>query len=176
MSASGRAAPNVWGVGGLKETVHDRQIQRTRHALFEAFVTLVMEWRYDQLKVADIVDLGGVGRSTFYEHYLGKDDLLREGLAGPLGALANLVCGPDEPGALEFALQHFWENRRVGNALFAGSPRTVITRTLAELIEARLASRVTGLPPPPSRRPSGRRWGRAAPGPPTGGARRSCPR
>ena len=52
----------------------DRRIQRTRSALLQAFVSLLLEpRRYDQIKVGDIVERANVGRSTFYEHFRNKD-------------------------------------------------------------------------------------------------------
>lgn len=115
--------------------------QRTRSALFDAFGELVLERRYQQLRVSDIIARAKVGRSTFYEHYDSKDHLLRDGLAGPFGVLADVVTRHQVDERLRATLLHFWENRRVGNALFAGRTRTLVFNTLADLIEQRLAAR-----------------------------------
>jgi hypothetical protein len=45
----------------------DRRAARTRTALIEAFNHLALSQR-KQIRVADIVALANVGRSTFYEH------------------------------------------------------------------------------------------------------------
>ncbi|MDO9077645.1 MAG: TetR/AcrR family transcriptional regulator [Brevundimonas sp.] len=116
--------------------------QRTRSALFNAFVELVLERRYQQLRVSDIIARARVGRSTFYEHYDSKDHLLRDGLAGPFGVLANIVTDRHDDERLKATILHFWQNRRVGNALLAGPTRNLAFRTLADLIEQRLAGRV----------------------------------
>jgi len=118
-----------------------RPVQRTKAALFDAFVELVLERRYDQLKVADIIARAGVGRSTFYEHYEGKDELLKAGLSGPFGVLADMLGPRHDDARLLAVVEHFWENRRVGNVLFAGPTRPLLARTLAGLIEARLQAR-----------------------------------
>jgi AcrR family transcriptional regulator len=124
----------------------------TKRALVDAFVQLVLERRYDQLKVRDIIARAGVGRSTFYEHYDGKDDLLKAGLSGPFGVLADLVTNRHDPALLQATVEHFWEHRRIGNALFGGPPRGLVTRTLAALIERRLKeiARRRSLPLPAS--------------------------
>ena len=118
----------------------DRRVQRTRAALVGAFVHLVLDRRYDQITVADIVERAGVGRSTFYEHYENKDELLKAGLMGPFAVLADMVVGASDPARLRETIEHFWENRRVGNVLFAGPTRQLLTRTLAAAIEQRLAA------------------------------------
>lgn len=131
----------------------DRRVQRTKAALVGAFVHLVLDRRYDQITVADIVERAGVGRSTFYEHYDNKDELLTEGLMGPFAVLADMVTGARDPVRLRETIEHFWENRRVGNVLFAGPTRQLVTRTLANAIEQRLEAissntRASELPPP----------------------------
>lgn len=131
----------------------DRRVQRTKAALVGAFVHLVLDRRYDQITVADIVERAGVGRSTFYEHYDNKDELLTEGLMGPFAVLADMVTGACDPVRLLETIEHFWENRRVGNVLFAGPTRQLVTRTLTVAIEQRLGARSrktnsSDLPPP----------------------------
>ncbi len=123
------------------EFPESRPAGRTRAALFDAFIALVLDRRYDRLTVADIIARAGVGRSTFYEHYRGKDDLLREGLTGPFAVLADMVTDRHDRERLRATVAHFWENRRIGNVLFAGPTRLLATRTLAALIESRLTER-----------------------------------
>jgi AcrR family transcriptional regulator len=120
----------------------DRRVQRTKAALVGAFLHLVLDRRYDQITVADIVGRAGVGRSTFYEHYDNKDELLTEGLMGPFSVLADMVVGAADQGQVLETIEHFWENRRVGNVLFAGPTRQLVMRTLASAIEQRLQARL----------------------------------
>ena len=56
--------------------VADRRVRRSRNLLFQALIALILEKGYDRITVQDILDRADVGRSTFYEHYRSKDDLL----------------------------------------------------------------------------------------------------
>jgi AcrR family transcriptional regulator len=62
----------------------DDRIRRTRGRLGNALVTLMHEKPVDRITVQEVLDQADVGRSTFYLHYRGKDDLflcvLEEGL------------------------------------------------------------------------------------------------
>ena len=64
----------TWGIG------LDRRIQRTRDVLHGALISLMIEKGYENITVQDIIDRANVGRSTFYAHYAGKQDLLMNGL------------------------------------------------------------------------------------------------
>ncbi|MDG4892995.1 TetR/AcrR family transcriptional regulator [Mesorhizobium sp. WSM4976] len=57
----------------------DRRSARTRKALHQALLELMLRKGYEALSVQDIIDEADVGRSTFYAHYTGKEDLLRSG-------------------------------------------------------------------------------------------------
>jgi AcrR family transcriptional regulator len=49
---------------------------RSRRLIVQALYALMGEKRYDQITVQDIIDRADVGRSTFYAHFLDKEDLL----------------------------------------------------------------------------------------------------
>ena len=66
-----------WG-----DATADRRVQRSKRALREALVQLMIEKGYEQTSVADIAERADVGRSTFYAHYADKEDLLQESLQG----------------------------------------------------------------------------------------------
>lgn len=60
----------------MKNQKNDRRSQRTRSLIDRAFVELLVEKTYDTITVQDIIDRANVGRSTFYAHYLDKEDVL----------------------------------------------------------------------------------------------------
>ena len=61
----------------MAETTIDRRVAGTRAALHDALLKLVVEKAYEAITVEDICRRADVGRSSFYAHYTGKDDLMR---------------------------------------------------------------------------------------------------
>jgi AcrR family transcriptional regulator len=53
----------------------DVRVRRTRDALGDALVELMHEKPFGAITVQQVLDRADVGRSTFYTHYRGKDDL-----------------------------------------------------------------------------------------------------
>ena len=54
----------------------DQRVQRTCHRLGTALLELIVEKPVNDVTVQNVLDRAGVGRSTFYQHYRDKDDLL----------------------------------------------------------------------------------------------------
>jgi AcrR family transcriptional regulator len=80
----------------LKPLKQDRRSQRTQRLLGEAFVELMHEKSYDAITVQDILDRADVGRSTFYTHYLDKEDLLMSELARVVHLFGEHVAATGE--------------------------------------------------------------------------------
>ena len=74
----------------------DRRVRRTQQALIQALVDLVLAKRYDAITIQNLLDRADVGRSTFYAHYRGKDDLLLQSFLGML-ELLDQVLDRDDP-------------------------------------------------------------------------------
>jgi AcrR family transcriptional regulator len=58
----------------------DRRIIRTRHALRDALMALIVEKGYETITIQDIADRADVNRATFYLHFKDKDDLLYQSM------------------------------------------------------------------------------------------------
>jgi AcrR family transcriptional regulator len=135
MSASGQQQSIVRPPAG------DRRARRTRAALGHAFTKLLLSRGYDAISVADIASEADIGRSTFYEHYAGKEALLAESLAQPFAVLAGIASGQTTPAQLAALLDHFRTNRRLAGVLFATPIRPILSRCLAALIGVYLPHR-----------------------------------
>jgi AcrR family transcriptional regulator len=131
-------------MGALKKKDADARARRSRQALLDAFFALVLTRAYDEVTVQTIAARAGVGRSTFYAHFPGKNALLAASLAGPFGILADAVRETDNTPSLVTLLEHFWTNRARARGLFTGTMRRHAVAVLVRLIEQRLRSEGAG--------------------------------
>lgn len=116
----------------------DPRKRRTREDLLAAFFSLVLERRYHEIRLADVLAASGVGRSTFYEHFKNKDDLLFASLPGPFSILAGMARSESSAQQVQGILEHFWDNRALARSLFNGAALRVIKKALAAQVESRL--------------------------------------
>jgi len=118
----------------------DRRVQRTRRALSEALVELILERGWTAVSVQDVCDRANIGRSTFYSHFGDKEDLLIAGLDDLGQAVRGLgsVRNGDPPlGFVRGVIEHAQEQR----ALF----RAVIGKNGGHLVQLRFREMLTGL-------------------------------
>jgi AcrR family transcriptional regulator len=115
----------------------DRQVARTRRALLDAFYALLGERRYRAISVADVVERANVGRSTFYKHFGGKDELLRHSMEPLLAMIADAAGGGDVD-RTRAAVAHLWDRRSLARTLSSQAIVTASRRALTDLVEARL--------------------------------------
>jgi len=110
----------------------DRRQKKTQAALQGAFRDLLLAEGYESITIGSVTALADVGRSTFYEHYRTKDDLLRASIYGPFTVLAALVDAA--PADLSGLLRHFREHQQVARVLLGWPTRPVLASALADLI------------------------------------------
>jgi AcrR family transcriptional regulator len=104
--------------------------------VFEAFAELVVAVRYDKLTTQQIIHRAGIGRSTFYDHFLDKDDVLGQSLSYPLSVLATAIIDKTKTVELMSILNHFWDRRALVRVILQHPTRSVMESTLRQqLIE-----------------------------------------
>jgi AcrR family transcriptional regulator len=124
----------------------DRRVARSRRALKEALTDLILERGYEAVTVQDVIDRADVGRSTFYAHFLDKDDLLMAILADlDMPAPDHTTWTANDP-AFGWTLElfrHFGSGRRLFTAVAGsqsgGLARRETTRRLEDLARAELS-------------------------------------
>lgn len=129
-------------------TEHERGVRRTRDSVVRAFVRLVFDRRYDTIRTADLIEESGIGRSTFYEHFRGKDEVLLVAMEPILLPLANAAAGRAAAAAVRAMLRHVWDRRAIGRIILDSAAAPQLRQRLAAMIEARLAIDWRGSVPP----------------------------
>lgn len=119
--------------------VNDRRVRRTRSALREAMVALIIEKGFDAITVADLLKRGDVARSTFYQHYTGKESVLIDGirvLEEYLGGIQASVLGKETRSCLAFVgpmLEHVEGHRELYHALTADRGAAVVNGAVRKM-------------------------------------------
>lgn len=101
----------------------DRRIEKTRTAIYQALSDLLQEKKYANITIQEIIDRANVGRTTFYQHFADKDELLScciETIFESLSIHLTEQVPPDhESRVIPVAelLTHIQENRRSINGV-----------------------------------------------------------
>lgn len=95
----------------MAEETLDRRALRTRKNLRSALVTLILEQGWERVTVRDVCERADVGRSTFYTHYVDKEDLLLSGFDELRKSLRSMPRDETRPlgfarGLIEHAREH----------------------------------------------------------------------
>jgi AcrR family transcriptional regulator len=117
--------------------------RRTRQALHQALISLIVERGYDEITVADIAEAADTGRSTFDAHFTDKDDLLRS--AG--NYLKQVLVGEHEAevtrggrsedrllGFSRFMTAHLYEQRQIFHALMRGQGGPIFLEMIRDVL------------------------------------------
>jgi len=126
----------------LMSTRNQNGANATKAALLHAFNELVLSKGDREIRVADIIRLADVGRSTFYDHYSSVEAVHNEAIKAPFSILADATTGRNTDNTLLILLlSHFEENRERAIKSFLGTNfRDQAARILAELVEEKLTT------------------------------------
>ena len=108
--------------------------------LLASFHRLLLANGYENVNVRELAAHADVGRSTFYEHFEGKDDLLEHSVASILATIADAATNQTPSDALREMFVHFRGQRELATALLHGSTRALPIRVLARKLECELAT------------------------------------
>ncbi|WP_161956836.1 TetR/AcrR family transcriptional regulator [Sphingosinithalassobacter portus] len=111
-----------------------RQSAATHAAILRAFTALALERRYEAIRVGDIIRAANIGRSTFYEHFTGKDAVMLEATAPILLALATAASGRAARSYVRNMVAHLWDRRALIRPLLDSEAAGAIRRSLSEAI------------------------------------------
>ncbi|MCP9221695.1 TetR/AcrR family transcriptional regulator [Erythrobacter sp. LQ02-29] len=100
--------------------------------MVDALAALLAERRYEAIRVADIIARAGVGKSTFYEHFRGKDDVLLAAMQPILLALTTAASGRAAHSYIRPMVAHLWERRSIVRPILESTAALPLERRLAE--------------------------------------------
>jgi AcrR family transcriptional regulator len=116
----------------------DRRVQRTRRALREAMVALILERGWDGFGVQELCDRADVARSTFYVHFADKEELVGGSFDDLRRFIRSQAAAGDEPARpLAFTrglIEHGHEQRRLFLALVGKRSGLFVQRKFRELV------------------------------------------
>ena len=142
--------------GKTQPAAVDRRVQRTREALHQALIALVLKKGYDAITVKDIIEQANVGRSTFYAHYSDKDELLKGGMSDLRKFLMayqkTAMASPSSP-RLAFSLglfEHAADYRHVYRAMVGKRAGSVVLNRLRALLAELVKVELVAMALPPS--------------------------
>jgi len=132
------AAVGVEPVAAIEpvEQVADRRVRRTRRALQQAIVELVIERGFGPLTVDDVTARADVTRATFYKHYANKDELLADVAEGfATDVIAAFEHRPAGTSRLVPLLEEARKARDVTRIILSGEGNGVALRRFAGIVE-----------------------------------------
>ncbi len=118
----------------------DRRTRKTREQLRSALLALLKEKRYEDISVQDIIERADVARSTFYVHYMDKDDLLTgsQGVfAANLGHSQAAHAAESRPSAFSARLwfQHVQKQAHILKLIAKGPALDLAMKTLRGILQ-----------------------------------------
>jgi AcrR family transcriptional regulator len=116
----------------------DERVVRSRKRIDAAFVELLHRRAYGNIRVSDIAKKAGVGRATFYAHYLSKDDLLRSQFGRIVAPMLAIRRDEDCPLDATAFLTHIQTMPRLFKALTHGPDVGGAPRVLQDCFEERV--------------------------------------
>jgi AcrR family transcriptional regulator len=110
---------------------------QTRSAIVRAMAELAAHHRLGAIRIDAIAAQAGVGRSTFYDHFHSKDEVVVALFDPILLHLANCASGRLPQAALRQMTDHLWAGRHRLRPLLDSAAAKPLHRKLAGLIDDR---------------------------------------
>jgi AcrR family transcriptional regulator len=128
----------------------DPRVRHTRDILGDALVALIHEKPFDSIRVQDVLDRAGVGRSTFYTHFTDKDDLFLSDVEDFFGMMASLLTTrrelSDRVAAVRELFAHVGESQKFLAALAAAGKVQDIFELGTGIFARGIEERLAGMP------------------------------
>lgn len=138
----------------------DRRVLHTRDVLGDALVELMHQKPFDSITVQQVLDRAHVGRSTFYAHYRGKNDLFLSDVEGFFEGMSTLLSRRGEHSRRVAPVREFFAHVADWRQFYSAMVASEKIRDVWELgqghfaraIDQRLAALTLASSMPPARR------------------------
>ena len=141
----------------------DRRVRRTRKALQDALISLILEKGYDSVTIEDITDRADLGRTTFYLHFRDKEELLMQAIdaigedfiekhavfleknGSAQSALKKLKVNLDER-ILYHIFDHARQNADLYKVMLRGEGSARASKRMSDIIQIETIKRLQNMP------------------------------
>lgn len=128
----------------------DVRKEKTIQRIKNGFKELIQEKNYRDIKVQDILDKGEIGRTTFYEHYKSKDEVLKSivldifiHINHPIKEINHDYSGDNSLLQLILhMLKHFEEEKSLLRAILNSESRDIFLKALSKEITSLIEERM----------------------------------
>jgi AcrR family transcriptional regulator len=135
---------NIAFMSAKERSMQDRRVVRTRQAVVKAVTGLIFSSGVASVSMATVAEAANVGRSTLYEHFRNKDELLAASIAPLFDKLAAACVDTndnDDSSNLHALVAHFWAGRAFAPSMLQGRTGQVVGEVLIESFECALTAR-----------------------------------
>lgn len=136
-----------------RELSADPRVMRTRALLKQALMQMLQQMNWEEITIVGICRRAGIARSSFYEHFGTKADVLDQIFADRMDDIPLSVRSGDPLGTLDWLVDHvaeapeFFAHAMAGGRNDALMPRfrIALARKLAEELTARAVPDASGM-------------------------------
>jgi AcrR family transcriptional regulator len=120
----------------IKPFIADARQVRTRQALLDALLRLVVERPFDQVTIREITGEAGIGYATFFRHYSSKEALLHDLASGEIAGLLNqalpVLFADDSRQSCMALFEHIDAHRALWTSLLNGGASTILKQEFTD--------------------------------------------
>lgn len=129
----------------------DLRVVKTKKNLYQSLLLIMKDKPFEEIKVSDICEKALVNRSTFYNHFEDKYELLysliqdlKESLTNDLNQNENLDNTKNYyMKMIELFLDHVDENIKIYSAIIRNNKNSIVIDMISDTIETDIKSKLT---------------------------------
>lgn len=115
----------------------DRRVEKTKKAIFHAFIDLLKKKDFEHLSITEIAETADINRVTIYKHYLDKYDILEQCIDYHLAPFLE-NCNQDAVYEVTYhAFEYLYQNRTALKLLLKAAGAGVLHEKFAAAFKKR---------------------------------------